>query len=699
MNLRSLNKIMADIEKCPAGIFRQNCRRDVLSRRPMKPLSVRAGFFATCLSLVALCAFTSPLFSQTNSYPAFGGEFSVNGSLLGDQVYPDVALSASGGFLVWQDNVTDGDAWGVSATKLNSDLSPNLTWQVKRVNEQGGGSQENARVALLKNGGAVFVWQGGKPSFQHIFARFVNSSGAFVGGDVQVNSVSNKFQINPAVAVLNNSNVVVVWSSYNQVGSNSMQDVYAQILTASGQKVGGEFLVNQFTGFNQRTPCVTALSSGGFVVVWISEQERVLAPAWGTNSSYAKASALTVPSVDVYARKFDNNGAASGSELLVNSNLNPCATPNVAAASDGSFTVVWAASDRSALTNSFDIFSRSFNGSGTAISAALLINTYQYGDQYIPRISPLGLDFLVTWTSLAQDGSREGVYGRFIRYNGSPTSSEFRVNTTTVAQQMHPTVASDGANQFLAVWTSFTGLTNQFDLFAQRYVNGTAPLQAMPAPYVWAPFVVSNNIYQPRLVVSWAPLTGLSVSNYEVYINGSATPTAVTTSNLWTMTALNGLTTNSTRSFQVDYVLTDGRKAPISASASGTTWSGLNWYGVPYEWMAAYFGGYFNGNYVTGFWPNPSSRPVEGGPTIKDIFISGGNPYDSTTWLKQSLTRTAQGLFLNWNTLQGAIYQVQVSTNFNSWSNVGTPRFASGTSDSIYVGGSPVGYYRVVLMR
>jgi hypothetical protein len=125
----------------------------------------------------------------------------------------------------------------------------------------------------------------------------------------------------------------------------------------------------------------------------------------------------------------------------------------------------------------------------------------------------------------------------------------------------------------------------------------------------------------------------------------------------------------------------------------------LNWGEIPYEWMAAYFGGYFNGNYNTGFWPPATTRMVAGGPTLSQIFVSGGNPYDSGTWLKQSLTKTAQGMFLSWNTQSGAMYQVQTSTNFSSWNNLGTPRFAAGTNDSLYVGGSPVGYYRIVLLR
>jgi hypothetical protein len=90
---------------------------------------------------------------------------------------------------------------------------------------------------------------------------------------------------------------------------------------------------------------------------------------------------------------------------------------------------------------------------------------------------------------------------------------------------------------------------------------------------------------------------------------------------------------------------------------------------------------------------------VAGGPTPMQVFVSGGDPTDSSTWLATKLTRTGQGMFLSWNAQPGFTYQVQVSTNFNTWSNVGSPRFAAGATDSIYVSGGSVGYYRIVLVR
>jgi hypothetical protein len=298
------------------------------------------------------------------------------------------------------------------------------------VNATGTNDQENVRVALLKNGGAVFVWQGGVEGYQHVYARFLSASNLWLTTtDVVVSVPTNNFQVNPAVAVLNNSNVVVVWSSFNQVGTNSLLDVYAKILSQTGQTVSNEFLVNQFTSYNQRTPAVAALAGGGFVVTWVSEQEQVSAPVLGTNSTYYTTSSTAVPSVDIYARLYKSNGAPVGGEFLVDTGFNPCANPGVAAASDGTFMVAWSARDMVTYSNGWDVYARPFSNS-VAVGNVALVNTHLAGNQYAPHLRAIGLDYLVAWTSLGQDGSREGVYGQFIHSDGTPVGCEFRVNTT-----------------------------------------------------------------------------------------------------------------------------------------------------------------------------------------------------------------------------------------------------------------------------
>ncbi len=683
---------MAGAMKCPAAttdVFRQTRRSGLFS--PIHMMS------SSALRILAVCAVGATAFSfiasaQTSYYGTNGAEYAVIGPLAGDQMFPDAALATNGGFVVWQDNATDGSGWGISARRVDNTLSGTLS--TFRVNAQGSNDQENARVTLLKNGGAAFVWQGGKEGYQHIFARYLTPTNTWLTTtDIVVSTFINNFQVNPAIATLNNSNLVVVWASFNQASTNSLLDVYAKILSPVGATVKSEFLVNQVTNYNQRTPSVAALKSGGFVVAWVSEQQRLAVAAQGTNSTYRTASSSLVPSVDIYARMFSSNGVASGSEFVVNPDYNVCANPVVASASDGSFMVAWSRRDQATPVNGWDVYARGYSAAGVGGSVSR-VNTFVTGNQYGPRLVSIGLDYLVVWTSLGQDGSREGVYGQFLHSDGTLTGNERRVNSTTASQQMQPVVASDGVSQFLAVWTSYTGNPYSFDLYAQRYMNVNALLQAMPAPFVYVPFVVSNNVYQPQLQVAWAPLQGLSVSNYQVFVNGGASPMAVTASNIWVMTAANGLTSSSSNSFQLKYVLTDGRVSPLSPSAGGTTWSGANYYGIPSEWVQGYYGP----NIAN--WPANANAPlVAGGPSLLQVYLSGGNPLNASTWLKTALTKTSQGFFLNWNTQPGFTYQVQTTANFVSWQNVGTPRFAAGTSDSIYVGTSSVGYYRVYLLR
>ena len=49
--------------------------------------------------------------------------------------------------------------------------------------------------------------------------------------------------------------------------------------------------------------------------------------------------------------------------------------------------------------------------------------------------------------------------------------------------------------------------------------------------------------------------------------------------------------------------------------------------------------------------------------------------------------------------MEGLIYQVQASTNLTTWQNLGSPRFAVGAVDSLYIGLSRAEYYRVMWLH
>jgi hypothetical protein len=609
--------------------------------------------------------------SAQTTFTAQAGEYAISGPLAGDQVHPHLSVASSGGYLVWEDNITDGYGLGISAMRLDGSFS--AAFAPFRVNVIAAGDQERPQVAMLSNGGAAFVWQGGQRSYQHIYARFLSSSGTWLGtNDLRVDSGASSSQVNPVITSLAGGNVLLAWGSFNQADTNSLQDVYAQMLSPSGSKVGPEFLVNQFTTYNQRTPAIAGLSDGRFVVAWVSEQQRADL------------------SVDIFARIFNADGTAAGSEFMVDATTNVCANPSVAAGPAGSFVIAWGQRDLTVSTNGWDVFARAYSaaGVGTNIQA---VNTFIFGDQYAPHVASLPSGYLVVWTSMGQDGSWEGVFGRYLDAKGSLAGGEFQVNTTIANSQMHPFVASDASGRFLTAWTSFTGPQNGMDLYAQRFVDTSQALPPMNAPFVYVPFILANNVYQPEIQVSWPVQAGLSVDHYDLYVDGS--PITVTT-NIWLMTAANGLTANSTHSFRVDYVTSSGRQSPLSPATTASTWSGnSNLGGIPADWMAAHFGSDISK------WPSPDAPVAPGGPTLLQLFLSGGDPQDPTTWLRTELVQTPQGFFLSWNPQPGLIYQVQTSADLSSWITVGPPRFAAGKSDSLFVGGNNKAYYRILKLQ
>jgi hypothetical protein len=402
------------------------------------------------------------------SFSPSGLEEARAGHLRGDQARPQVAVDHTGGFLVWQDNSVDNNGLGIRAQRLNSALSE--VGSAFRVNFQSVSDQEKPQVSLLRNGGAVFVWQGGRQGTQRIYARFLGANGAFISGDIRVNAYTNGFQLDPALATLADGSVVMVWSSFGQDGS--LQGIYGQRFSPRGHKLGSEFRVNQTILYNQRSPVITSLTNGNYVVAWVTELQRGAA------------------SVDVYARVFNATGSPLSNEFPVNlSAANACANPSISASLlTGGFALAWSQDDNqrfavgsrdgvivtntaSRSTKSWDVLARLYGPAGNAVSGEIIVNTTTYGDQYAPVIRAFGEEYGVLWTSLGQDGSREGIYGQFLAAEGTLSGAEFRVNTTTISRQFHPALASDNHSQVLAVWSSFHGNGTGFDLFSQGFAS------------------------------------------------------------------------------------------------------------------------------------------------------------------------------------------------------------------------------------
>jgi len=104
------------------------------------------------------------------------------------------------------------------------------------------------------------------------------------------------------------------------------------------------------------------------------------------------------------------------------------------------------------------------------LGAEFQVNTYTTDAQGLPSVAvaPAG-GFVVVWTSVGQDGSGEGVFGRRFDDLGHPAGSEFQVNTSTTGNQRYPSVGMDDSGKFVVVWASKDQTSSQYAVFGQRY--------------------------------------------------------------------------------------------------------------------------------------------------------------------------------------------------------------------------------------
>jgi large repetitive protein len=308
-------------------------------------------------------------------------------------------------------------------------------------------------VAIDQTGDFVVTWTSSDASGYGIYAQRFNASGVAQGTAIAVNTTTLNDQLSSAVAMDNGGNFVVTWQS-NHSGFN---DVYAQRYNSAGVAQGSEFRVNATTSGEQRSSNVAMDASGDFVITWTGRD----------SSGYG-----------IYAQRYNAAGVAQGSETQVNTyTLSSQDNSSVAivktGVAAGDYIVTWTSLGQSNLK---DVFFQRYNASGLAQGSETAVNQYTTSNQQDVSVS-VGENgnFVVTWSSLDQDGDLQGVYARQFDASGVPLGNEFRVNTTTSGNQQNPTVSLDKNGDFIITWTSFGQDGGGAGVYAQRYSAAGVP--------------------------------------------------------------------------------------------------------------------------------------------------------------------------------------------------------------------------------
>ena len=240
------------------------------------------------------------------------------------------------------------------------------------------------------------------------------------------------------------------------IGDNGGVGVYQQAYNADGTARGGEVRVNTYVASDQSEQQITALADGGWVVTWNSDGQD--------GSGYG-----------VYQQAYNADGAALGSEIRVNTFVTgDQVRPQIAALADGGWVVTWTSgADQDGSQRG--IYQQVYNADGTVNGAEVRVNSFVAGDQYMPQITALADGgWVVTWTSMSEDGTQSSVCQQAYNGDGSPRGVEARVNAFSPYTPEHQTTALSGGG-WVVTWITTSGRLRLSDVYQQAYnADGSA---------------------------------------------------------------------------------------------------------------------------------------------------------------------------------------------------------------------------------
>ncbi len=252
---------------------------------------------------------------------------------------------------------------------------------------------------------------------------------------------------------------VTTWYSMDQDG-NGHWDIYAQMYSSTGQKIGTEFRVNTDDDHHQYWADVAGLTGGGFVISWLDFAEGGVPGEYG-----------------VHFQVYDAVGNTVGGEVNANTTtLGQQFPSDIVGTDDGGFVLTWRSENVDG--DGYAVITRKFDASGAPLSAEIQANTTTLGDQSSGALAALpGGGYLVAWHSDNVDAAGTAVVFQRFDAAGSKIGGEIQANTTILGDQAAAdiTMLSDGG--FIVAWTSNDHLAGAGSgVYYQRYDVAGSPV-------------------------------------------------------------------------------------------------------------------------------------------------------------------------------------------------------------------------------
>jgi len=315
-------------------------------------------------------------------------------------------------------------------------------------------------VAADASGGFVVAWQEADYGRKSHAQRF-DSSGAPVGSEIAL------ARILPRVASDAAGNFVLISSQYTSFNYAPfvVSDLVGQRFDGTGAPAGSEFMVASYKSYFDFESIITDSPGDRAVAAAPGGDFTVVWNVWeGTFPQGARP--VSIDDQGLFGQRFSKTGVKLGTAFRIALGTAAPGNPAIAVDRLGNFVVIWSSDAQDG--DGRGIRGQRFDRSGEEVGPEFQVNTYTTGDQTAPSVAidETG-DFVVVWNSAGQDGSSSGVFGARFNRHGTPLGGEFPVNVYTAGNQQAPRVASDGRG-FVAAWESADEDGNGFGVFGRR---------------------------------------------------------------------------------------------------------------------------------------------------------------------------------------------------------------------------------------
>lgn len=317
---------------------------------------------------------------------ASDGSFSqitVNDEASGNQVNPKIGTAANGDFVVvWEDDTDNNGSYQIMARGFYANGTERFAQMT--VNSVADGQQLKPDIAMNAAGDFVVIWEDDqdKKGISNILGRGFTADGTERFSDRTVANTGDGSEQDPAIAMAENGDFVVVWS--DDSGNDGFYQIHARGFDQNGNSKFPRFTVNSDPAGQQITPDIAMTSNGDFVVVWSSDGNH----DW---------------MFETYVRGFYADGSVRFSDNMVNQICSACMgsryNPTIGIEDDGRFLAVW-------VDRGLRIWARQYYANGMPANDKLLINENESLLQNRPIVD-VGLngDVIILWDELTNNQS------------------------------------------------------------------------------------------------------------------------------------------------------------------------------------------------------------------------------------------------------------------------------------------------------